>query len=146
MLRLLFTTLLIAACDSPLLEFQTPQEAVEKKSLPCELKFASLGLCGNLNWISPPSTQVEGGFELDFSPLDTTVNAGAINVDFDIHAYLWMPDMVPPHGSAPLEIQKTDERFVVENLWFIMAGLWHLHVEIKDNGQVKDKSFLAIEL
>lgn len=91
----------------------------------------------SMNWIVSPTLDNLASFELKLEkPLK---NNQTLNV------YIWMPDM--GHGSSPVEMKQLNSTdYIVNEIAFIMPGLWVLHIEILENNQVTDQWQKSITL
>lgn len=67
--------------------------------------------------------------------------------DLSLQAELWMPTM--GHGSAPVTIRKIPEEkdfFEVDDIYFIMPGLWEIKVSILKEDKVIKEKVISLEL
>jgi hypothetical protein len=78
-------------------------------------------------WLVSPSLENISSMEISFSrPLDANLS---------MHAYLWMPEM--GHGSSPIEVNKINSTdYILNEIAFIMPGIWVLHIEILENNRI----------
>lgn len=78
-------------------------------------------VCATLDFSSPIDTKDEGVFVVTVEAPDTVQ---ALNVS------LWMNMGTMSHKGAPVEISALDNnRFQVDNAWFVMKGTWTVLVD-----------------
>lgn len=99
----------------------------------------------SIDWTQGPGMGESKFILRSWSP-ETGTNQGPFK-DFphDLHVYLWMPSM--GHGSAPVKIKKLDSgEYEVINVFFIMAGKWDIHFQLKNKEVVIDEVVLPLSL
>ena len=113
------------------------------------LKFSKEQLHAHLTWMDGPSTSEESKMRIEWHDGKTHVVAEP-NLDFRVE--LFMPEM--GHGSAPTEIQKIYDKngepvlgtYEVVNMYFVMAGVWELHLTLKSTDGSEETQVWALEL
>ncbi|RPJ66214.1 MAG: hypothetical protein EHM20_17555 [Alphaproteobacteria bacterium] len=93
-----------------------------------------------LNWLSPVNSIDEGHALL-------IVKQQNIATDFtkDFSVILWMPTM--GHGSSPIQIKKLGTGiYDLSQIYFIMDGLWHLRIQLKDGSNIIEEQIFEYYL
>lgn len=114
--------LLLAGCGKPPF-----MNKLEKVSNEFSSVFPYEDIEFTLTWIVPPTLS-------ELSSLEISLNK-PMEEGISLNAYLWMPDM--GHGSSPIEIKKLNSTsYSLNELAFIMPGLWVLHIELIENNRI----------
>lgn len=106
----------------------------------CALELAKEKLCAVLLWETEPTGTSKGRFILKFTDLNgaPTTPAQTVNVK------LWMPSM--GHGSSPVSIAQVDSNtFRASDVFFVMAGSWEIHIQLKTGSTVNDEAIQLYE-
>jgi hypothetical protein len=101
----------------------------------CQFKTQDSQFCLEVSWSVTPQVNVDSSFIFRLTTLDK-IGVALQNVEVD----LWMPDM--GHGSSPVSIRKIeDDKYQVQDVYFIMPGLWHVRIKMQD---VSGRSYSAV--
>lgn len=128
---LLLLALTFLSCGkSPLFNKVSSNSSEINGQLQLNEQFPNRNINFSINWIIKPSLEELSSFELRLAkelPTNQTLNA-----------FIWMPEM--GHGSSPIEISRiNNNEFFMNEIAFIMPGLWVLHIEVLENNQVIDQ-------
>ncbi len=127
---------ILTSCDSPLLnhEKEVLQDSIETESADKTVVFKNKKITADLHWLTPIRVG-DCQFEMIFSE--------DITDEFDV--VLWMPSM--GHGSSPVEIKFINPRHAIINeVYFIMSGLWEVKLQLKNSSRVIDETILRYRL
>lgn len=133
-IKILFFLFLVISCGkSPLLN-EIPKESGNIQGVEGLKFFKTTSQSIQINWLTKINTMEEGRAVLVFT------KSGAIFDDqnYSLGAYLWMKSM--GHGSSPITLTKlTNGIYQISEMYFLMAGEWELHLNLKrDNSVVED--------
>ncbi|NBX68853.1 MAG: hypothetical protein EBR01_07825 [Proteobacteria bacterium] len=138
--------LLITSCgkeaeSSRLNRFQS--QFARRNQSTCPLKFASSGLCSEMNWTSGPSVEKESSFTITFwSEKDGSSTGPWVEPSAQVGAFIRMTCC----GSVffPKVTKVEPGKYSVTNVKFT-PGKWEVYVQLK-SGDVVEKQFLTIQL
>lgn len=111
----------------------------------CKILFEERGYCVKAFFKKGPVVGEESQMVIDFYSLD---GKQRLEAPLPFKVYLWMPHH--NHGSSPVKYARygDDEylvlpgRYLIMEMYFVMGGMWDVHVELtNDDGSKTDKSF-----
>lgn len=148
-LRLSFclALLLVIGCgDSPFVNKKVSTARYSDKTKPSTeevWRFEKAQLNVNLYWRSGPII----GAESKLLVVITDNQGTPVSPEANLHLYLWMPKMTPPHGTFPFTIKEIAPGvFEITKMYFTMAGYWDLHIQLTSDSQVLEEIKWPIEL
>ena len=101
----------------------------------CALELVKENLCASITWESEPTESTKGVFLLKFTNVAGAATAPAQAVGVK----LWMPAM--GHGSSPIQLAAVSAGvYRVSDVYFVMAGRWEIHVQLKNGTAVADEA------
>jgi hypothetical protein len=110
-----------------------------QRGLASENEFALKDLDMHFYWDHHPVDEKDlGTFTLEFhNPQKSNEFRDPQN---EVTAYLWMPEMNPPHGSRPLVLEHKQEGvYSFSEVSFFMRGTWEIHIQLKNGDQVVEE-------
>lgn len=113
-------------------------------STDCGLEFKNSKLCLTWKWETKPTATTAGSFWFRIYKLDEKDGFPILitpeNTPF---VQLWMPSM--GHGSAPVTIRELSAgTYQAQNVFFIMAGEWEIHFQLKNGPDILDESIVSL--
>lgn len=131
-------------CQAPIFEIEKSEPhrgTVVSEKLDCPHKWPNLDVCFTYSGLEQVRVNEEARVHLVIPDADQ----GKRLAQLTLKAYLWMPEH--GHGSAPLRVDPVSESEIfLHNLWLVMPGLWHLHLQWMNQEQVVAEYVVAIEL
>ena len=132
--KILSISLILVGCIQPK---YAPKEELnpnaEIKS--CPHKLSSSGKCVSLDWEVLPTEEDFGQFLIKIWQPNLADESEFVE---DVSVFLWMPSM--NHGSSPVTIKQVDiGTYRVNDVFFTMPGEWEIHIQLKNNNEVKDQ-------
>lgn len=147
LLSFIFISMLVSCGESPLLNHKMESDlGINIQAQRTEdFTFKKVNYQFSIDWIQGPGMG-ESKFILKSWSTETGTNQGPFkDLPQDLNIYLWMPAM--GHGSAPVKIKKLDSgEYEVTNVFFIMAGKWEIHFQLKNKEAVIDEVVLPFSL
>ena len=141
----LFCILLLGGCQAPLFKMQKDkprQGFIGAEKTDCPHQWKSIDVCFTFSGLDQPKVNEEAKVQLVIPDEEQAQKVAFLS----LKAYLWMPEH--GHGSAPLRIEAVNPGVIfLHNLWFVMPGLWQLHLEWTNQDQkVVAEYVVSIEL
>lgn len=103
----------------------------------CSIYFKKIGLCANIVFKIFPNKKKSSDFELSFYKKS---NGEKVLPSAKVLTYLWMEmPGLEGHGSDPISLKKIDNKYLAENVWFLMEGHWQLHIQLRDKNSIIDQ-------
>lgn len=100
---------------------------------PCELEFKKANLCAQIKFVKDISRKYSSDFVLSFMK-----DGKKVLPTQELNIFLWMKMNGHEHGSTKVKLTKKADEYLVEDVWFLMTGLWHVNIELRQNGKVFD--------
>lgn len=136
--RILTISFILVGCIQPK---YAPKEELnpnaEIKS--CPHKLSTSGKCISLDWEVLPTEEDFGQFLIKIWRPNLADESELLEeVKDDVSVFLWMPSM--NHGSSPVTVKQEDiGTYRVSDVFFTMPGEWEIHIQLKNNNEVKDQ-------
>jgi len=107
----------------------------------CGYFFSTEKICLKIEWIKKPSENSFGEMDLTFvDPLDQNIFIDPLN---EPNILLWMPSM--GHGSSPVSMERIDVgHYRAREIFFIMAGDWDIHYQLKSGSDVVEEKIQKV--
>jgi YtkA-like len=135
--KILIIPFILFGCIQP--KYSPKEElnpSAEIKSCPNKL---TSGKCVSLDWEVLP-TEEEFVIKI-WRPNLADETEVVEDIKEDIYVFLWMPSM--NHGSSPVAIKQVDVgTYRVNDVFFTMPGEWAIHIQLKNNNEIKDQTVI----
>lgn len=134
-------SLTLAACAQPNYQ-DTPKPGFDSKpgSKQCALYFQTEDLCASYSWLTNPTEDETGSFNLKFW---SRANGQPTDPQLELKVVIWMPDM--GHGSSPVTITKNAVGdYLVDRVFFSMHGDWQIRFQLKNAKAVSDEQIANV--
>lgn len=119
----------------------------------CPLSYPDVDgrdLCAKIFWIVGPSRPNENSFTLKFwdKEIGSADSGPYVDPGHDVFVLPWMVmDNGHEHGTSPVTISEDDVGiYNVTRLFFIMAGRWQIHVQLKDGDTVVKSAMQHVDI
>lgn len=122
-------------------------EAQQQKQAQCPIEFKKVGQCASIEWRVAPKLEAFAEATLKFwSKKDGSPNGPFENPQGKQFAMsLWMPEH--GHGSSPIRLTLRETGIIdATKIYFSMAGLWDLKIQMKNGTQVLDQAALPLNV
>ena len=146
---ILVLTVCTAACARPRYLTQTPFGIGTTKATQifrCDAHFINQIYCIDLTWEQIPTESQPGSFIVKLvrpNLADQTSLPVSLDSDQQLSVELWMPSM--GHGSSPVTVTSIDTgTYRVSDVFFIMRGLWEIHIDILSQGKKLDSGHVNV--
>lgn len=100
---------------------------------PCELELKKANLCAQMKFVKDISRKHSSDFVLTF-----TKDGKKVLPTQELNIFLWMKMNGHEHGSTKVKLTKKADEYLVEDVWFLMTGLWHVNIELRQDEKVFD--------
>lgn len=108
-------------------------------------KMQSSNLQYHIIWEKFPIDSKKVNFFIQFTQADADGHILLAPLQDELHVFLWMPDM--GHGSAPVKVEfLSPGLYRVSEASFFMAGLWEVHIQIKQDETILDQGVYEVSL
>lgn len=106
----------------------------------CDIEFKKLEICGEIQFVKDVSRTSSSDFILKLTKKDKLYWP-----EEKLNIFLHMKmENGHEHGSSDVLVVKREKDFLIQDVWFLMNGLWQIHFEMRQDEKVLDKSIFMV--